>query len=105
MNIRTMAGVLLAALSVNAQSPGTFTPTGSMITARSGHTATLLNNGEVLIAGGLGSPPGTNGLDTAELYDPTTRTFSGTGSMTTPPAGHTATLLADGRVLLAGGIP
>jgi hypothetical protein len=82
----------------------TFSPTGSMTTPRFGATATLLANGKVLIAGGLG--PGTSilpRLNSAELYDPLTGTFTATGSMTTPRWMHTATLLNDGRVLIAGG--
>jgi hypothetical protein len=91
-----------------------FTPTGAMTTARAGATATLLHDGRVLIAGGLGcrtrpcSPENVYGagggeLASAELYDPRTGTFSRTGSMSTPRAGATATLLPDGRVLLAAG--
>jgi hypothetical protein len=71
-----------------------------MSTARSsGLTATLLNNGKVLAAGG------SNGitLSSAELYDPITEQWTPTGSMTTPRIGHTATLLTDGKVLVAGG--
>jgi len=68
---------------------------------RSAHTATLLANGKVLIAGGI-DPSGEN-TTKAEIYDPGTGTFSLTGSMTAARAGHTATLLATGRVLIAGG--
>ncbi len=97
---------------------GTFSLTGSMAAPRSQHTATMLADGRVLIAGGLsGSSPSAAGgvtlasyrtvdtdhfLATAEIYDPTTGTFSKTGSMSTPHRGHTATLLKDGRVLVIG---
>ena len=77
-----------------------FTPTGSMTTARTGATGTLLDNGKVLIAGGVGDD---GPLDSAELYDPTSGKFTATGSMSVPRASFTATLLADGQVLIAGG--
>jgi hypothetical protein len=87
---------------VMAQSTGTFAATGSMTTARAGHTATLLANGKVLVAGGYQrNLPGI--LASAELYNPSTGTFVPTGAMTAPRTHHTATLLPDGRVLLAGG--
>ena len=77
----------------------------SMLTPRSDHTATLLNNGKVLIAGGSNvSAAGLNGLNTAELYDPVAKTFAAShGTMSTTRTRHTATLLLDGTVLLAGG--
>jgi len=77
----------------------------SMLTPRTDHTATLLNNGKVLIAGGNNnSAAGSNGLNTAELYDPVAKTFTAShGTMSTTRTRHTATLLLDGTVLLAGG--
>jgi large repetitive protein len=80
---------------------GTWTATGSMATARFGHTATLLGNGTVLVAGGQNSSD--QALATAEIYDPTACTWTQTGSMVTPRSGQTATLLGDGQVLVVGG--
>jgi hypothetical protein len=80
-----------------------FTPTGSMTTVRTWHTATLLANGMVLIAGGSDAPTTTNEpLASAELYDPSTGKFTSTGSMTTVQRVDSATLLQDGRVFVAG---
>jgi hypothetical protein len=84
-----------------ARPAAAFMPTGNMTAARDGHTATLLLDGRVLIAGG--------GSATAELYDPTSRTFIATGSMTVARIAHSATLLANstlpnyGKVLVVGG--
>ena len=72
--------------------------TGSMATARCLHTATLLPNGKVLVAGGVDGV-----LSSAELYDPASGTWSATGSMGTARDYHTATLLPNGQVLVAGG--
>ena len=85
----------------NTQAEGEIVTTGTMETRRSGHTATPLRNGDVLIAGGMVR----NGefVAEAELYDPTTGRFSPTGRMASPRVGHTATLLPDGRVLIVGG--
>lgn len=74
---------------------GTWSVTGSMHVARSGQTATLLTDGQVLVAGGANS--------SAELYNPATGTWTLTGSMHTGRAGQTATLLNNGEVLVAGG--
>lgn len=78
---------------------GAFTATGSMHEARESDTATLLQNGRVLIVGGQNDQV----LASAELYDPQTGKFSPTGSMAGPRENETATLLTDGRVLIAGG--
>src|SRR5205814_793375 len=69
-------------------------------TARTEHTATLLPNGKVLVAGGA-----TSGgvFASAELYDPASGTWTATGSLNTGRLDHTATLLPNGMVLVAGG--
>jgi IPT/TIG domain/Bacterial Ig-like domain (group 2)/Galactose oxidase, central domain len=80
-----------------------FTTTGSLGTAREDHTATLLQNGKVLIAGGDNFQGGGASLASAELYDPATGTFTSTGTMNQSQDFHTATLLNNGTVLIAGG--
>jgi hypothetical protein len=79
-----------------------FRATESMAFARGSHTATLLNNGKVLVAGGADANG--NAIATAELYDPSTGTFSATGSMITARAHFAATLLSSGKVLVTGGL-
>ncbi len=84
---------------------GNFTATGSLVTPRCDHSATLLQNGKVLITGGynLGNSNSLPTLSSAELYDPVAGTFSATGSLLTSRTSHSATLLASGKVLVAGG--
>lgn len=98
---------ILASAELYDPSIAAFTPTGSMTVPRSGHTATLLPNGNVLIAGGqVTRPDGSSSVwASAEIYNPSTGTFASAGNMTTPRAGHTATLLNNGSVLIAGGAP
>jgi hypothetical protein len=82
--------------------PHGFAATGSMSAARRFHTATLLSNGKVLVAGG--EDAGSNAFSSAELYDPATGMFTPTThNMTVARAGHTATLLNNGKVLITGG--
>jgi WD40 repeat protein len=88
-----------------------FSPTGHMLNARSWHTATLLNDGKVLVAGGgiyffvNGSRPHSvfTPIASAELYDPIAGSFASAGDMTSARSSQTATLLKDGSVLVTGG--
>jgi hypothetical protein len=99
---------VLASAELYDPGTGAFSETGSMTTDRTNHTATLLQNGEVLIAGGWSCPranscSGADPVASAELYDPKTGKFHRTGSMFAARTHATATLLADGRVLIAAG--
>ena len=78
-----------------------FAPSGTLTTARSNFTATLLTNGKVLIVGG--KDVNGNALISAELYDPVSETFSPAANLNAARSSHTATLLNGGTVLIAGG--
>ncbi len=86
-----------------------WTPTGPMNDFRWQHTATLLSDGRVLVAGGFGGLPtgtGTNDqpfVNSAEIYDPNTNAWTPTGSLNVRRALAAATLLPNGQVLVAGG--
>jgi len=81
---------------------GTWSAAGDMAESRESHTATLLQTGDVLVAGGYDNNLGAN-LASAELYDPYTGEWAPTGAMATARSKHTATAVGDGRVLIAGG--
>jgi len=95
----------LASAELYDPTTGRFTLTGSLVTARVGHSATLLPSGKVLVAGGTTSNDGYeySTLSSAELYDPVAGTFSSTGSLNVARSAP-AVLLNDGQVLVPGGI-
>ncbi len=80
---------------------GGITALPNMSTKRAAHTATLLDDGKVLVVGGFVA--GGRSLSSAELFDPATNRFTPAGAMTVPRAGHTATRLPNGKVLIVGG--
>jgi hypothetical protein len=100
------AGPALASAEVYDPLTNAWSATGSLNIGRLAHRATLLQDGRVLVSGGFSVGPPTNAMPveaTAELWDPATGTFSFTADMPNSHALHTATLLDDGRVLVAGG--
>src|SRR5215510_3925399 len=101
----TLLTCLLACfMRVKAQQPS-WNATGSLGAARTLHTATLLANGKVLVVGGLSViNPCCRVAGSAELYDPATGQWSETCSPITPRYNHAALRLANGKVLIVGGI-
>src|SRR5216110_2535679 len=95
-----LALALSVASPASAQAPGTWAPIADLNQPRAEHTATLLADGTVLIAGGR---RGASPRRAAQLFDPVTDTFTALGPMSTPRGRHTATLLRDGRVVVIGG--
>lgn len=100
---RSSPTTALASAEIYDPSNGAFTPASVMSTQRADHTATLLLNGKVLIAGGRTPFEAPFSVSTAELYDPATGAFTPTSSMTASRGKHTATLVPNGKVLLVGG--
>ena len=106
--IRRLGGGLLVAVLAGScgaedseRAAGTLASLGDMLVRRSQHTATLLLDGRVLIAGG-GTPE--QAQSSVELYDHSAGVSVHAPDLLQPRAGHTATLLGDGRVLIVGGL-
>jgi len=97
------ARALLASAELYDPGTGFWTLAGRMIEARGGHAATPLRDGKVLVVGGRGGTGEGVALASAELYDPSSGRWTATGSLRGARVSHTATLLGDGRVLVAGG--
>src|SRR5215471_12996749 len=90
--------LILLTLAIEDSHAQSFVPTGNMMVPRYGNSATLLQDGRVLFAGGEYGATGS-----AEIYDPLSGTFAKTGAPIQRRSGHVAVLLPDGRVLLVGG--
>ncbi|MGI9118541.1 MAG: Kelch repeat-containing protein [Acidimicrobiales bacterium] len=105
-------GSPLASAELYDPATDTWAPTAPMATPRLGHSLTLLADGRVLVAGGsaLESTEAAGGGQTirteasTEIFDPATGSWASAGSMASPRFEHSATLLADGRVLIVGGL-
>jgi N-acetylneuraminic acid mutarotase len=102
---RTGGGNALSSAELFDPATGKWSPTtGDLVGQRDSHTATLLANGKVLLAGGEGKGSNQGALDSAELYDPATGTWTATsGTLNQARKQHTATLLLNGKVLVVGG--
>ncbi len=87
--------VIYLALSATPTAAAGFSTAGNMNITRQYHTATLMQNGKILLTGG--------GVTSAELFDPSNGIYTMTGSMATTRSNHSATLLPNGKVLIAGG--
>jgi hypothetical protein len=102
-------GSFLSSVEAYIPPTSTFSSLANMNVAREGHTATLLSDGKVLVTGGCNNAVAErvicdNYLASAEIWDPSTNTFTATtGLMTAARSEHTATLLSNGKVLIVGG--
>src|SRR5688500_6783225 len=97
------AGETLRSAELYDPATGRWVPTADLGTTPWGHTLTRLDDGTVLAVRGSNSEDFENALSGAELFDPHSRTWSNVGETGAGSVMHTATLLADGRVLVAGG--
>jgi hypothetical protein len=97
----TALALLAAALPLSAQDSWISGP--DMAMTRQRHSATLLSDGRLLVAGGAYDFWGEAATATCEIFDPTTETWSSAASMSVARSSHTATLLPSGKVLVTGG--
>jgi len=95
------AALIPASVVAKSEDLGGWLPVADLATGRAQHTATLLQTGKVLVAGGVDAHGAATA--TAELFDPIANRWSAAAPMSTSRAEHTATLLTDGRVLVVGG--
>jgi N-acetylneuraminic acid mutarotase len=95
-----IVALALAASTLSFAASGSWSSTGTMISARDGHTATMLANGKILAAGGTNNGVA---LTSAELYNPAARTWASTGSLSVARSHARAVLLSNGSVLVVGG--
>ena len=99
-------GSLMDSVELYDPLTGSSSPTGSLIAPRVWANATVLADGRLLVTGGHGIDAGLwRPLALAEIYDPTSRTWSEAGEIPTRHLEHTSTVLSDGRVLVVGGAP
>ena len=97
--VLALGALVLDSSAAQPAASGSFTLVGPMSQFRKLHTATLLSNGKVLVAGGT---PFADAA-TSEIYDPATENWTNSGALNTGREFHTATLLQDGRVVVTGG--
>lgn len=100
----TPSGAYLSSAEIWDPVSGTWSATGPMSSARSSGSATTLTNGKVLVAGGHSGSSYSTAVPAAELYDPATGTFSTTGTLVVPRSRHVPMRLADGNVVVIGGV-
>jgi hypothetical protein len=98
----TISEIATATAEIYDPDQDAFVATGSLVTARSLHTATRLLDGRVLIAGGITDE--STPLAAVEIFDPATGQFATAPSLHTARGAHAAVLLTDGRVLVVGGV-
>ena len=93
----------LSSTEIYDPATGVWTATGNMVTARQLAQAIVLNDGRVLVFGGSGPNSNLDPISSTEIYNPATGQWASTGSMTVPRVGHTAVLLSNNKILVAGG--